>query len=137
MTPAPAQLAFVSSLFASKIFWTQVVTLLAMILSAAGYHVINAPGAQEQIVGGLDAIATMALRLFAATGPVSLAGPASTPPPQDVPVGASVVTVAAPADAVQVTHVQPLDIGVHTVAVAAPALFSQVTPASVIVTPAQ
>ena len=93
MNPAPAQLAFVSSLFASKIFWVQVVSLVAMILSAAGVHVIDAPGAQEQIVGTLDALATMALRLWFPTGPVSLSAPFSTPANQNVPVGASVVHV--------------------------------------------
>ena len=135
MNPAPAQLTFVSSLFASKIFWTQVVTLIAMVLSAAGYHVIDAPGAQEQLIGFLDVAATMALRWLTPNGPVSISAPLSVPANQPVAVGASVVTVAAPADAVQVTHVQPLSIGSHTVDVAAPAQATHTTPASVTVTP--
>lgn len=133
--PAPAQLTFVSSLFASKIFWAQVVALAAMVLSAAGYHIIDTPGAQEQLIGFLDAAATMFLRWYFPTGPVSMSAPFSTPASQPIGVGASVVTVAAPADEVQVTHVQPLSIGTHTVNVAPPAQAEHTTPASVTVTP--
>lgn len=132
---APAYLTFVSNLATSKIFWAQVVTLIAMVLSAAGYHVIDAPGAQEQIVGALDAITTMLLRRYAQNGPVNFTAPLTVPANQPVAVGASVVTVAAPADQVQVTHVQPLSIGTHTVDVAAPAQAEHTTPASVTVTP--
>jgi len=135
MTPAPAQITFVSSLFASKIFWAQVITLAAMILSASGVHILDAPGAQEQAIGILDALATLALRWLAPTGPVSLSGPMSTPVNQDVPVGASVVHVAAPAEAVQVTAVQPIAVGTHTVTVAPP-VFPNATPAAVTVRPA-
>jgi hypothetical protein len=133
MTPAPAQLAFVSSLFASKIFWVQVVTLVAMILSAAGVHILDAPGAQEQAIGILDALATMALRWLAPTGPVAIGAPFSTPANQDVPVGASVVHVAAPTEALQVTAVQPIAVGTHTVTVAPPVLPDALTPAAVMV----
>jgi hypothetical protein len=135
MPPAPAQLTFVSSLFASKIFWTQAVALLALILSTAGYHVIDAPGAQEQLIGFLDVTATMLLRWLSPTGPVSLSAPFSTPAPQDVPAGASVVTVPAKADLVQASDVQPLDIGRHTVEVvpASPRAPAE-TPATTVVT---
>ena len=132
MPPAPAQLIFVSNLITSKIFWTQVVTLVAMILSAAGVHVIDAPGVQEQVIGILDALATTALRLWAPTGPVSLSAPMSVPASQPVAVGASVVHVAAPAEAVQTTTVQALAVGEHTVTVAPP-VAANVTPASVTV----
>ncbi len=120
MTPAPAKLQFVSSLFASKIFWAQIVSLVALILSAAGYKVLDAPGAQEQIIGMLDGVATIALRLLFPTGPVSLTAPLSTPPSQDVQAGASVVNVPAPADRTQTTDVQPLAVGTHTVEVMTP-----------------
>lgn len=132
---APAQLAFVSSLFTSKIFWTQVVTLAALIASAAGVHVLDDAGTQAQVIGMLDAIATALIRWWFPTGPVSLSGPLITPAPQDVPVGASVVTVAAPKDQVQVTAVQPLPVGSHTVDVVAPLTAGRDTPASVTVTP--
>ena len=96
---------------------TQVVALLAFILSAAGYKVLDAPGAQEQLIGFLDVAATMLLRWLGPTGPVSLTAPFSTPAAQDVPAGASVVTVPVPADKSQTTDVQPLDVGRHTVEV--------------------
>lgn len=137
MNPAPAQLQFVSSLFASKIFWTQIITLAAMIASAAGVHVLDAPGAQEQAIGILDALATMALRLWLPTGPVSLTAPMSVPAAQDVPAGASVVHISAPTDAVQPTVVRPLAVGTHTVAVAEPApVVPAALPPSITIIPA-
>ncbi len=135
MNMAPAQLTFVSSLFASKIFWAQVVSLIAMIATAAGVHVLDAPGAQEQLIGGLDMLATIALRLFSPTGPVSLTAPFSTPAAQDIPAGASVVSVPAPQDAIQVAAVHALPIGTHTVDVAPPLIAMPVIPTSVTVTP--
>lgn len=114
-SPAPAQLQFVSSLFTSKIFWTQVITLIAMVLSASGVHVIDAPGVQEQLVGTLDVVFTVIFRLTGANGPVSLGAPLNTPAPVDVPPGASVVTVPTPSATLQATVVQPLADGVHTV----------------------
>lgn len=134
---APAQLSFVSSLFASKIFWTQVVSLIAMIATAAGWHLpyLETPGAQEQLVGYLDMAATFILRWLDSSGPVSIFAPFSTPAGQPVPVGASVVHVAAPADQVQVTAVQPIDVGVHRVEVTPPAQVGQTTPQSVTVVP--
>ncbi len=136
-TPAPAQLSFVSNLFASKIFWTQVVALVAMIATAAGYHLpwLETPGSQEQLVGYIDMAATFLLRWLDSAGPVSIFAPFSTPAGQPVPVGASVVHVAAPADAVQVTAVQPIDVGVHRVEVTPPAQVGQTTPESVTVIP--
>jgi hypothetical protein len=135
MNPAPAQLTFVSSLFTSKIFWAQIVSLAALVLSASGVHVIDAPGVQEQLIGGLDMLATIMLRLWFPTGPVSLTGPLSTPAAQNIPAGASVVSVPAPKDAVQVAAVQALPVGSHTVDVAPPPP-SIPPPVSVTVTPA-
>ncbi len=114
---APAQLNFVSSLFTSKIFWAQVVTLAAMILSAAGVHVIDAPGAQEQAIGILDALATMVLRLWFPTGPVSLTAPMSVPASIDVPAGGVALHVPAPEDRAQTPTVKALEPGTHEVTV--------------------
>ena len=139
MNAAPAQIQFVSSLFSSKIFWTNIVGIAAMIASAAGAKVPGlAPGQQEETIGMLMALATMLLRWLAPTGPVSLTAPLSVPAAQDVPAGASIVHVAAPTDALQKTAVQPLPVGTHTVAVAAPAIAAAVPvlPPSVTVTPA-
>jgi hypothetical protein len=90
---------------------------------------------QEQLIGGLDMLATIMLRLWFPTGPVSLTGPLSTPAAQNIPAGASVVSVPAPKDAVQVAAVQALPVGSHTVDVVAPPP-SIPPPASVTVTPA-
>jgi hypothetical protein len=136
--PAPAKLTFVSNLLTSKIFLAQVVTLIAMIASAAGVHVLDDQGTQAQLIGVLDVVATMLLRWLFPTGPVSLSAPISTPLAQDVPAGASVVTVPAPKDRSQVAGVQPLEIGAHTVEVVPPPPFAppQAVPATVSITPA-
>ncbi len=131
--PAPAQLNFVSNLFASKIFWAQVVTLAAMILSAAGVHVIDAPGAQEQAIGILDALATMVLRLWFPTGPVSLSAPMSVPASKDVQAGAVVLHVPKPEDEDQTATVSPLKLGTYVNQVAEHKI--EVTPAKLIVVP--
>ncbi len=112
---APAQLNFVSSLFTSKICLAQVVTLIASIASAAGIKVLDDPAMQQQVILVLDALATALLRWLYPTGPVSVTGPVSTPPAQNVPVGSSVVSVPAPAAMMQVATVQPLSDNVHTV----------------------
>jgi hypothetical protein len=135
MPTAPAKLQFVSSLLTSKIFWAQVVTVIALILSASGVHVLDDPAVQAQLIAAIDAIVTIVLRLYS-SGPVSLTGPISTPPSQDVPVGASVVAVPAPKDPTQITAVVPLDAGTHTVDVVAhPTAGPVAVPATVIVTP--
>ena len=133
---APAKLTFVSNLFTSKIFLAQAVALLASILSAAGVHVLDDQGMQQQAIVVLDVVATGLLRWLFPTGPVSISAPVVTPPAQDVPVGASVVSVPAPKDQQQVTAVQPLDVGVHTVAVEKPVGASALAPSSVTVTQA-
>lgn len=134
MNTATAKLQFVSSLFGSKIFWAQVIALAASIASALGVHLLDSQEAQQQAIGMADMLATMALRLWFPTGPVSLTAPFSVPASQDVPVGASVVHVAAPQDAVQTTGVQPLSVGTQTITVAPPPP-GAITPASVTVTP--
>jgi hypothetical protein len=116
---APAKLSFVSNLLTSKIFLTQLVTLVAMIASAAGYHVIDSPGVQEQIITFLDIAFTILFRLYS-SGPVAVFGPFSTPTQQDVPAGASVVSVPAPKDQTQTTNVQQLPLGISEVEVHEP-----------------
>lgn len=88
-----AQLVFVRSLFTSKIFLAQVVTLVAMVMSAAGYHLIDAPGAQEQLIGVLDVIVTTLFRWLAPTGPVSLSGPVNAPATRILEPGTQVIHV--------------------------------------------
>lgn len=132
-----AKLTFVSNLLTSKIFLTQVVALTALIAGAAGVHVLDDQGTQAQIIGILDAIITVLLRWLFPTGPVSLTAPILTPAAQDVPVGASVVTVPAPKDQIQVPGVQPLDVGRSTVEVVKPLIAPpNAVPATVAITPA-
>lgn len=130
--PAPAKLSFVSNLLTSKIFLTQLVALAAMIASAAGYHLLDGPGVQEQVIGFLDIVFTTIFRLYS-SGPVSLMGPLSTPSSQDIPAGASVVSVPAPKDQTQITNVQPLPLGITQVEVHEPPPHAppQAVPASV------
>lgn len=133
MPTAPAKLTFVSNLLTSKIFLTQVVAILASIASAAGVHLLDDQGMQQQLILVLDGVVTALLRWLFPTGPVSITAPVSTPAAQDVPVGASVVTVPVSANQLQVAGVQPLDVGTHTVAVDAPVSVIS-PPASVTVT---
>jgi len=95
-------------------------------------------GTQAQLVGFLDVFATILLRWLFPTGPVSLSAPVMTPAAQDVPAGASIVTVPAPVDQTQVTGVQALPVGSHNVEVLPPPPFAppQAAPATVAITPA-
>lgn len=123
---APAKLTFVSNLLTSKIFLTQVVTLVALVASAAGYHLLDGPGVQEQVIGFLDVGATVLLRWWLPSGPVALTAPFKTPPAQDVPAGASVVSVPAPKDSTQTPQVQPLSLGITQVEVHEPPPFAPI-----------
>jgi hypothetical protein len=132
---APAKLQFVSSLLTSKIFWTQVVTVVALILNASGVHVLDDSAAQAQLIAAIDAVVTVIFRLYS-SGPVSLTAPISTPPGQDVPTGASVVSVPKPTDLLQTPAVLPLETGAHIVEVGTPRAIADVaSPAPVAVTP--
>lgn len=135
MPTAPAQLNFVSNLFTSKIFLTQVIALAASIASAAGVHVLDDQGTQQQIIGVLDFVITAILRWQFSTGPVSVSGPVSTPSPRDVPSGVSVVTVVSPKEQEHTAAqaVQPIGTGVHEVTVAAPSVPGTSAPATVAV----
>ncbi len=135
MPSAPAKLQFVSSLFTSKIFLAQVVTLIATILNAAGYRVLDDPAAQQQVITILDLIVTALLRWLAPTGPVSVAGPVSTPPNRDVQVGTSVVTIASKQEQSDTLAqaVQKLDTGTHSVVVLPPRVPGVEVPQDVVV----
>ncbi len=132
---APAQLTFVSNLFTSKIFLTQVVALAATVANAAGYRVLDDPMVQQQAITILDLIVTALLRWLFPTGPVSVGGPVSTPANQDIQAGASVVTVVAQAEqtATNAPAVQKLETGTHTVSVLLPAAPGLAAPTNVLV----
>lgn len=133
---APAKLQFVSNLATSKIFWAQIVTIAAIVLSACGVHVLDDPATQTQLIAAIDAVVTIGFRLGSNNGPVSLTGPMTTPPTQDVPTGASVVSVPAPKDLTQTAAVLPLDTGAHIVEVGTPrAITDLATAAPIAVTP--
>jgi len=91
------QLVYVSSLFTSKIFWTQVLAGAGMLATALGLHPawLSADN-QAELVGTLTMVATVAFRLFAASGPVSVTAPLSTPANQELGVGEHTITVAPP-----------------------------------------
>lgn len=92
---SPPLLIFTRNLLTSKILWTQVVALLATILTASGVHILDDPATQTQWIGYLDMAATVLLRWAFDTGPVSVSAPLSTPTSVPVPVGTNVVHVAA------------------------------------------
>lgn len=135
MPQAPAKLQFVSNLFTNKIFLAQVVTLIATMLNAAGYRVLDDPGAQQQLITVLDLVATALMQWLFPTGPMSISGPISTPPSRDVQAGTSVITVASQAEqlATDANAVQKLDIGTHTVSVLPPVAPGVAVPADVVV----
>lgn len=89
------RLVFVSSLFTSRIFWTQMVGLAALLATISGAHPAWAdPTQQAALVGAIDMIITTVLRLVGTNGPVSLSAPLSTPPPQEMDAGVHAVQVA-------------------------------------------
>jgi hypothetical protein len=109
----------VKSLFTSKIFLAQVVTLVAMVATMAGYHPAWATEAnQAELVSMIDLVATTAFRMFGVNGPVSLTAPISTPAPQDLLPGSQAVEVKADPNAP--VAIQQLAPGVHTVTVLPP-----------------
>lgn len=133
MPTAPAKLEFVTNLITSKIFWTQVVTIIALLLSMSGVHVLDDPAVQVQLIAAIDAVVTVVFRLYS-SGPVSITGPITAPATQDVHTGASVVTVPASKDQTQTADIIPLAAGTHTVDVSAPRAAEKVAPATVNVT---
>lgn len=92
------QLVFVTSLFTSRIFWTQVIALVALIVTAAGFHPdILSQANQAELVGLVDALMTTIFRVTGTNGPVSLKAPIRRPPaPVDVPPGRHTLTITAP-----------------------------------------
>lgn len=135
---APAQLTFTTNVFASPTFLGPLVALIASIATSMGVKVLDDPALQQQLILVLGVVITGALHYWfpGAAGRLGIEAPMpwNTPGSQPVAVGASVVTVAAPKDAVQISSVQPLSVGVHTVEVAPPAQAEHTTPASVTVT---
>lgn len=123
------KLVFVASLFTSKIFWSQVIALAAMIATASGAHPQWASEAsQAELVGLVDMIATTVFRLWGTNGPVSLSAPLSTPPAQDVSVGVHAVQVA-PGGATATVTTMP--VGTSTISVPAAAVAPVPPPVSV------
>ena len=94
MTPNP-KIIFVQSLLTSRIFWAQVISLIAMIATTCGLHPqLLSEENQAELVGLIDMIATTVFRLWGVNGPVSLTAPITVPAPQDLPMsGTSTVTV--------------------------------------------
>lgn len=136
MPAAPAKLQFVKNTLSSKILWTQIVTVIAAVLTAQGVHVLDDPATQALVITAIDGIVTAGLRMWSSGGPVSITAPMTAPPAQDVPMGASVVSVPAPKDLIQAPAVLPLDAGAHIVEVGTPrAIADLATAAPVAVTP--
>ncbi len=89
------KLVFVASLFTSRIFWTQVIALAALVVTAAGYHpaLLSAEN-QAELVGLVDALMTTIFRVTGPNGPVTLSAPLRRrPPPLELAPGTHTVTV--------------------------------------------
>jgi hypothetical protein len=91
------KIVFVASLFTSKIFWAQVVAIVATLATMSGFHPGWATEAnQAELVGMIDMFATTALRIWGFSGPVSLTAPISALAPQELTAGVHTVTVTPP-----------------------------------------
>jgi hypothetical protein len=119
----PAQITYTTNPLLSPVVLGALVTLIASIASGYGVHVLNDPAIQQQLIVVLGIIGTAIAHWIwpGQDGKMSLSAPLSTPAPQDVPAGASVINVPAPADRLQVADVQPLAAGTHVVEVVDPA----------------
>ena len=117
--PIAAQITHTTNPFLSPIFLGAIVTMLAMGLSMAGVHFLDDQAVQQQVIGFLGIFGTAIAHYFwpHQDGRLSFAAPLSTPAPQNVPTGASVVTVPAAHDQVQVATVTPVDVGAQIVTV--------------------
>lgn len=123
MPDAPAQITYVTNPLLSPTIIGSVVTVIASIASGFGIHILDDPALQQQLVLIIGVLGTLFARWMWPNheGKLSFTAPLSVPAPQDVPAGASVINVPAPADKLQVADVQPLSTGTHTVAVVDPA----------------
>jgi hypothetical protein len=93
------KIVFVASLFTSRIFWTQVIALGALVLTKAGFTLpLLDDAGQAELVTLLDALMTTVFRTTGPNGPVSITAPLSTPAPIEVPPGMT-ATVSAPMEA--------------------------------------
>lgn len=137
---APAQITYTTNPLLSPAVLGALVTLIASIASSFGVKVLNDPALQQQLIVVLGIVGT-GLAHWAwphNDGKMSLSAPLSTPAPQDVPAGASVINVPAPVDKMQVADVQPLPSGTHVVEVVDPAPVGATAPSAptVVITPA-
>ena len=119
MSQEPAQITFTTNVFASPAFLGPLITVIASLASAAGVHVLDNQVLQQQLILVLGVIITGWLhwQFPGASGKLGVNAPApwKAPSSQDIPAGASLVTVAAPTDIVQATAVRPLPVGSHVV----------------------
>jgi hypothetical protein len=145
MPPAPATLSYTTNTFTSPEFLGALGTIIVLLAGAFGVQLPHLDPATQQMLGAF--IGMVGTGFFHwlypnASGKLSFSAPtaASVPAPQDVPVGASVVTVPHPADQAQVSTVQPIASGVAQTVEVAPAKsetpYTDARPASVTVTPA-
>lgn len=104
----PAKLQYITSFATSKIFWTQVIMVFALMLGASGVHVLDDPLQQAELVAGISGVMTVIFRVFFSSGPVSMTGPMSSPPSQDIPAGNSVISVPPPQETTQTVIVSPV-----------------------------
>jgi hypothetical protein len=137
---APAQITYTTNPLLSPAVLGALVTLIASIASSFGVKVLNDPALQQQLIVVLGIVGTgLAHWMWPhQDGKMSMSAPLSTPAPQDVPAGASVINVPAPADKLQTADVQPLPTGTHVVEVADPAPAAAASPSAptVVITPA-
>ena len=124
MSPAPAQVTYTSNAFLSPEFVGGVATMIALLAGRLGFQVLADPANQQLLVMLVGMVLTgVAHFLFpGASGKLGIAAPMpwSTPAPQDIQPGTSVVAVPAAADAGQTTTVIPLALGAQTVHVSVP-----------------
>lgn len=130
--PAPAQITFTTNPLLSPAVLGALVTLIASIASGFGFKVLNDPALQQQLIVVIGIVGTALAHWIwpHQDGKMSLSAPLLTPAPQDVPAGASVINVPAPADKAQVADVVPLESGTHVVDVAPPVPASVLAPAA-------
>lgn len=124
-----AQITYTTNPLLSPTVLGGVITLLAAVAGAFGIHVLDDPALQQTLVVVLGLLCTAVARYFFPQneGRLSFFAPFSTPAPQSVPVGSSVVTVPAATSPTQRTDVLPLDPGRSTVVVP-PASLATVAP---------
>src|SRR5687768_16167766 len=119
MSTNSAQITYTTSPLLSPTVIGGFVTFLATIASALGVHVLDDPQLQQTLVVVIGLAGTGIARYLWPhnDGRLSFTAPLSTPTPQTVPVGSSVVTVPTRDAPVQTSDVLPLEAGKSTVTV--------------------